>query len=289
MTIDNITDLYARLIDAANKHPDMAARDIAALVVRQVRATRAMLITLMTPHVEDFQRSRARAIEEDARRRGGESSSDTDDDDETETAEPDTGKSKIEIDDAMLARFQRLYDDPALWTLPGTGPPYYHANPDGVRWFDDDTDQAFRDWCETTYGTGSFDGWLDRAILMIGDTDDPEDWVNFEYHWVPSYLREYALEISFRREIDAALQEYADHIRFEVTAELLDTVFATGDGTRVSWREATVAQHEDRIDMLTKMIAGTSETAAMHMRAVEMIKDAGVDCLGQIGAADDED
>lgn len=84
------------------------------------------------------------------------------------------------------------------------------------------------------------------------------------------------------RMIDNLLKLHAEQIRFEVTAELLDSVFRTGDGTEVSWREATVAQHEQRIELLSKMVAGTAETAAMHMRAVEMIKDAGAETLGQV-------
>jgi hypothetical protein len=66
--------------------------------------------------------------------------------------------------------------------------------------------------------------------------------------------------------------------------QIQDAVDALGDGNRVTWRDATVADHEERIGMLTKMMAGTSVTAAMHISAAQMIKDAGVDTLGEVMA-----
>jgi hypothetical protein len=164
--------------------------------------------------------------------------------------------------------FTLLYDDPTLWR-PGEG---------GI-WFGSAARAKFRTWCKNRGGKhnrSGFDDWLTRAMAT-----DPDE--EFKLDWLPGYYAE--------RRSDAVakmLLEYADTIRFNVTAELLGSTFATGDGTRVSWRDATVAQHEERVGLLTKTIAGTSETAAMHITAVQMIKDAGVETLGQLPGGDSD-
>ncbi len=99
----------------------------------------------------------------------------------------------------------------------------------------------------------------------------------FKEDWVPGYA-----DRALAQRISRIVDDYAETLRLELTIELLDTVFATGDGTRVSWRDATVDQHEERITVLGEMISGTTETAAMHVAAVKMIRQAGVDTLGQL-------
>lgn len=64
--------------------------------------------------------------------------------------------------------------------------------------------------------------------------------------------------------------------------EMAEAFFALGDGTRVRWGEATVAQHRQRIAMLEKMRAGLSETVARHEAAISEIEAAGVSCLDEI-------
>lgn len=82
-----------------------------------------------------------------------------------------------------------------------------------------------------------------------------------------------------------------DHIeqrtRIEVTQELLSSVFALGDNVRVTWGEATVAQHEQRITLLLKNAEGNIDTAKRHQAAVEMITEAGVDTLADLASFED--
>jgi hypothetical protein len=85
-----------------------------------------------------------------------------------------------------------------------------------------------------------------------------------------------------RRETDKFLREYAAKVRLEVTAELLGTSFALGDGTSVTWGEATVDQHRQRVEMLSANAAGVVETAARHVAAVRMCEEAGVSCLAEL-------
>lgn len=79
-----------------------------------------------------------------------------------------------------------------------------------------------------------------------------------------------------------AMTDFQDHVRLKVTAELLASSFKLGDGTSVTWGQATVRQHQQREDMLLKDAGGTIETAARHKAARGMIEEAGVTCLAEI-------
>lgn len=56
------------------------------------------------------------------------------------------------------------------------------------------------------------------------------------------------------------------------------------NGTRVTWAEATVAQHETRAAFLDGLAAGNIETAAIHRAAVTACRDAHVDTLAEVTA-----
>jgi hypothetical protein len=60
--------------------------------------------------------------------------------------------------------------------------------------------------------------------------------------------------------------------------------FALGDGTRVTWGRATVEQHEQRIALLRKLIAGLEQTIAMHEAAIRLLRATGARCLEEIEA-----
>jgi hypothetical protein len=69
----------------------------------------------------------------------------------------------------------------------------------------------------------------------------------------------------------------------EQFAELLDKTFAIGDhhGSVVRWGEATVPQHQARIVMLQKQVAGTLETIDRHQQAITLIEEEQVSCLNE--------
>ena len=245
--ITNLAAFNARLPEIIEEHPDTDTAELAPMLVDEISpaARRAILIHLTVFEVEMHLRFRARRIEDQARALAAEST------------QPD--KEQEDQPDPEVVKFARLYDDPTVW----------NCNYSGV-WFNGRARRRFVKWVNRRDGKDGFDAWLSRALDLVNDE-------NFRYDWIPDYADTTQMNI-----ISKYMADYADTIRFEVTAELLDTVFATGDGTRVTWRDATVAQHEERIDMLAKMIDGTAETAAMHMRAVQMIKDAGVENLAQL-------
>lgn len=68
----------------------------------------------------------------------------------------------------------------------------------------------------------------------------------------------------------------------DTVRSLADMWFFTTRGEKVRWVEATVADHEQRIGFLGRQVAGISTTINRHERAIQLIRDAGVTCLGQI-------
>lgn len=70
--------------------------------------------------------------------------------------------------------------------------------------------------------------------------------------------------------------------RLKLTAELLESSFALGDGVMVSWGDATVEQHRKRMDLLFRNAEGNVRTASRHEIAVQMIEASGVSSLRQV-------
>ena len=68
-------------------------------------------------------------------------------------------------------------------------------------------------------------------------------------------------------------------------AKRLEQTFALGDGRRVSWAEATVPDHRERIAYLEVHMRGVMMTVSRHSEAIEAIEAAGVSCLAEIGVA----
>lgn len=66
---------------------------------------------------------------------------------------------------------------------------------------------------------------------------------------------------------------------------LLVETFATGDGRRVAWGEATAADHEARIAMLSALRDGIDATLTRHLDALDAIRAAGASCLNDLELA----
>ena len=67
-------------------------------------------------------------------------------------------------------------------------------------------------------------------------------------------------------------------------AALLLRVFAVGDGRLVRWGEATVDDHQLRIDFLTRQIIGTQETIGRHADSIVLITSHDVKCLDEVAS-----
>jgi hypothetical protein len=286
------------------------ARCLATRVVDRVPdgIHRALFIDLMCAEVESAQRVRAHRIEQEARRRDRAGVAKLRE--RLGTAIDDIVEGRISVDDGSRIttqlekqikaaeaenalpipsdedEFERLYADPALWRGPAI-----HADdddpPEGAIWRADSHRRQrfrsqFRKWCKANRADeGGYDAWLARGRKLFFNEATHADMSDFAWDFLPKEAR----DDYHNQRICQFVQDYVDQVRFDITAELLGTEFATGDGTKVTWGEATVEQHQERIELLTKMIGGTAETAAMHMHAVEMIEAAGVKKLGDL--ADD--
>jgi hypothetical protein len=153
--------------------------------------------------------------------------------------------------------FQRLFDDPA--SVPGNARQR----------------REFRRWAGARFG-----GWYERG-RAAAEVSGERALRLFESDWHQGGRREY-YDILRARRVRELIDEVAEETRLETTRELLSTIFALGDGSQVTWGDATAEQHEQRIEMLTRNAAGVVETAARHAAAVRMIRESGVTCLAQV-------
>jgi hypothetical protein len=136
----------------------------------------------------------------------------------------------------------------------------------------------FRRWCKAE--GHDFDGWLDKLL-----TAAPEKLAEgLKINWIPGYKTpsEEERERDFFKTTLGYIEEYAQSVRLEVTAELLGTEFPLPDGRLVTWAEATVDDHELRADDLVEMAAGAFGGAALHRRAIEMLQRHGAKTLGDL-------
>lgn len=85
-----------------------------------------------------------------------------------------------------------------------------------------------------------------------------------------------------RRKAQLITSELAMTLHAEYTAAFLAGEFALPDGTRVSWSEATAGQHELRASQLEALAAGDMATAAIHRKAINDLRAAGVATLGEM-------
>lgn len=68
------------------------------------------------------------------------------------------------------------------------------------------------------------------------------------------------------------IQDFERSLRDQWTQELLGQTIALGDGTTVTWGEATIEQHEARYAMHMKNAVAGAEGAARHLAAIETIR-----------------
>jgi hypothetical protein len=128
----------------------------------------------------------------------------------------------------------------------------------------------FRNWIGFDYAA-----WYETNAALHGEA--------FTADWLAAGSSATAAENGRWRGLNEIVNEWEQTIRLEVTAELLETVFALGDGQRVTWGDATVDQHQQRIGMLMQNMYANAETAARHQAAVGMIEAAGVATLREVG------
>lgn len=88
--------------------------------------------------------------------------------------------------------------------------------------------------------------------------------------------------LSFGKRVFQIFQNYESDLKVKFTAELLASQFSLGKGVKVTWGNATIAEHEIRMELLSKHIQGTGETYALHADAVSQLKENGATCLNEL-------
>lgn len=83
----------------------------------------------------------------------------------------------------------------------------------------------------------------------------------------------------------AITEDYARHLRMEWTAELLATGFPLPDGTRTTWGQATIEQHQARVAMFEGQALNAVEGAARHRKAIHALQATGARCLAEAAEA----
>ncbi len=67
--------------------------------------------------------------------------------------------------------------------------------------------------------------------------------------------------------------------------DLFEEQFALGDGTKVTWKEATEQQHLQRVELLQKQRDGLDRAITRHLDAVRLLRERGALSLGQVKRA----
>lgn len=78
------------------------------------------------------------------------------------------------------------------------------------------------------------------------------------------------------------LETWTEQVSPGWAGTLLAETFSTGDGTEVTWGDATKEQHQSRADWLGEHAASTLETASIHLAAIRDIIASGAMTLGGV-------
>lgn len=126
----------------------------------------------------------------------------------------------------------------------------------------------------------AFDEWY-RRMRVQAEAAGPIQLEIFEEDWHPDGVHARRRERMAGR-ITSLVATMAAEIRLETTRELLESVFALGDGVEVTWGDATVEQHRQRIALLVGNATGNVEAAVRHEAAIQMIAAADARCLREV-------
>lgn len=87
---------------------------------------------------------------------------------------------------------------------------------------------------------------------------------------------------SFRPSIKPGRVERKQHINAGAFRAVIGSTFKVGNGVEVSWGQATIEQHEQRVAMLERMRNGLDDTIRNHKATIAAMRDAGVNCLDDL-------
>lgn len=86
------------------------------------------------------------------------------------------------------------------------------------------------------------------------------------------------LEQAFQEELES--RGYGDMVRF--TEVFLSTEFALPGGSRVTWGDASVHDHESRVQFMTKKLQSSAEDILLHRQVIELLGKCNVKTLRDV-------
>ena len=262
---DSVTVLHTRVRDLARAHPDHTEEEIASSLIDEVSgsARRDLTIVAMQDWCWRVRREDQLAIERAAQH-------------EREQAAAHRRADQVDrnvVSTEPNARFLAILDDPSV---------LYGGRTDSTDtrrcdYLDCHARKRFRRWC----GAERFGDWHRRARQVVNALNDDDRTEMFLEDWHPDGVSGRRYEVMAEKTA-VLIDEYSARIRVEFTAELLASEFALGDGRRITWGEASIGDHEQRIALLTRNATANAEAAARHCNAVSTLKMANVDRLADV-------
>lgn len=92
--------------------------------------------------------------------------------------------------------------------------------------------------------------------------------------------------VALAQKVNKMMDDYVEGLRVEWTRDLLETVVALGDGTRVKWGDATLDQHARRAEMLERNAGANFEAASRHRIAIRELEASGATTLRDMVSAE---
>lgn len=261
---DEISTVLMEIAREAAAAPDEDDRTLAQKAIRRLRVAdlRELAMREVENWIDHFRRGEARAAERRA-----------------QEAAREAEQQQRQADLALVGQQRRQAAIQELLPTIAADPALVDPNRRPSHYLDAEERERLRD----LLGAG-YDAWYRRGCDLSEAhrlKHGQRGVATFESSYHPGGIDGYHLERA-RARTEQFIEMVAAEVRIEVTAELLATRFALGDGTRVTWGEATIDQHRQRIDMLTSIASGTVETAARHHAAISMIESASAGCLADL-------
>lgn len=118
-------------------------------------------------------------------------------------------------------------------------------------------------------GSKQWDRW-------VQETEEGREWAQREWEAEARFIQ------MQNGVIRKALDRYAEDLRVQWTSELLDSTFALRSGAVVTWGDATVEQHVERMDIFLKNAHANMEGAARHEIAIRELRESGAPSLREM-------
>lgn len=246
-------NVYRLAGEWADRFPSLSAEEVAHKVVQSLTTTEqsSLLTALLVGPIESHRRYRVRQAERNA----GEAAS----------------RKAYEEDPRFWHKGSQRYKEWAKTTREGRA---FHAGFLRDREEQLAERQAKREWRESPEGQ--------REIQARTTVKAATEYKRQLYESNPAeYDRQYGWG-AFVRSVNQMVSDIRTTARLELTAELLGSQFALGDGSQVSWGDATIDQHRQRIEFLMKHVDGNLQTIRLHEVAASMLRESHASCLNEV-------